>query len=126
MIHKNVELRMRQFAVAADPARSLALARQFVLGKIKNCRTLLRRHLAGRPSQGHPWSVGRLFHQARRAASAESLLGIEGMAAKTYFAGFAQLLKGGDEFNIEAATAARRAIRSTPCCRSSTPCWSRN
>ena len=40
MIHKNVELRIAQFAAAADAGRSLALARQFVLGKIKNCRTL--------------------------------------------------------------------------------------
>jgi hypothetical protein len=38
------------------------------------------------------------------APGAESLLGIEGiegMAAKEYFAGFAKLLKGGAEFNIE-------------------------
>ena len=46
LIHKNVELRIRQFAVAGDRGQSLQLARQFVVGKIKNCRTLLRRHLA--------------------------------------------------------------------------------
>ena len=45
LMHKNVDLRRRQFAVAADAAASLELARRFVMGKIKNCRTLLRRNL---------------------------------------------------------------------------------
>ncbi len=101
MNHKNVELRMRQFAVAADPTPSLALAKQFVLGKIKNCRTLLRRHLPEDQAKAALSPLARLFHQAKRTGSAESLLGIEGMAAKHYFAGFAQLLKGADDFNIE-------------------------
>jgi CRISPR-associated protein Cas1 len=101
MVHKNVELRMRQYAVAADPAQSLVMAKQFVLGKIKNCRTLLRRHLPEDQAKAILAPLARLFHQARRAANDESLLGIEGMAAKTYFAGFAQLLKGADDFNID-------------------------
>jgi len=101
MSHKNIELRMRQFAGAADSAQSLALAKQFVLGKIKNCRTLLRRHLDEAEAKAVLGPLARLFHRARQAASLESLLGIEGMAAKVYFAGFAKLLKGADEFNIE-------------------------
>ncbi|HUT11224.1 MAG TPA: CRISPR-associated protein Cas4, partial [Thermoguttaceae bacterium] len=44
-VHKNVELRIAQYSVAGDPSRSLAVARQFVVGKIKNARTLMRRHL---------------------------------------------------------------------------------
>jgi CRISP-associated protein Cas1 len=101
MTHKNIELRIRQFAVAADPVQSLALAKQFVLGKIKNGRTLLRRHLPEDRAKATLVPLARLFHQAKRVVNAESLLGIEGMAAKTYFAGFARLLKGGDDFNIE-------------------------
>jgi CRISPR-associated protein Cas1 len=101
MTHKNIELRMRQFAAAADPAQSLTFAKQFVLGKIKNCRTLLRRHLPDDQAKATLTPLARLFHQAKRATIAESLLGIEGMAAKTYFAGFSQLLKGGDAFDIE-------------------------
>lgn len=46
LIHKNVELRQAQFATAAQPLPSLALARSFILAKMKNCRTLLRRHAA--------------------------------------------------------------------------------
>jgi CRISPR-associated protein Cas1 len=46
LIHKNVELRQAQFATAAQPLPSLALARNFIIAKMKNCRTLLRRHAA--------------------------------------------------------------------------------
>ena len=101
MAHKNIELRIRQFAVAADSVASLAIARQFVLGKIKNCRTLLRRHLSEDDAKKVLPPLTRLFHRASHAADAESMLGIEGMAAKEYFAGFAKLLKGTDDFNIE-------------------------
>jgi CRISPR-associated protein Cas1 len=101
MIHKNVELRIAQFAAAADPGRSLALARQFVLGKIKNCRTLLRRHLEEDQGREVLGQLNTLMRKAEAAADAASLLGIEGMAAKEYFAGFARLLNGGEHFNIE-------------------------
>jgi CRISP-associated protein Cas1 len=100
LIHKNVELRMRQFAVAADPHRSLRYARRWIVGKIKNSRTLLRRHL---PQDARQTLVelNRLGHMALRAPNAATLLGIEGMAAKVYFAGFAQLLKGGEGFDLD-------------------------
>jgi CRISPR-associated protein Cas1 len=100
LIHKNVELRMRQFAVAADPHRSLRFARRWIVGKIKNSRTLLRRHL---PQDARQTLVelNRLGHKAMRAPNAATLLGIEGMAAKAYFAGFAQLLKGASVFDLD-------------------------
>ena len=127
MTHKNVELRIAQYAAAADPGRSLAMARQFVLGKIKNCRTLLRRNLlasdrkaeqaedpmspnsaqepqasAGQPDGREVLNeLALLLRRAEGAHDAGSLLGFEGMAAKAYFAAFARLLKGGEEFNIE-------------------------
>ena len=99
LIHKNVELRIRQFAVAADAPQSLHLARQFVVGKIKNCRTLLRRHLPEGDEQLLR-QLAELAEQAGRAHSVETLLGTEGMAAKLYFAGFAKLLKEGAGFNL--------------------------
>jgi CRISPR-associated protein Cas1 len=100
MTHNNIELRIRQFAAAADPAESLRFARQFVIGKIKNCRTLLRRHLADNDREELDQLV-RLFKKAEAADDAGSLLGIEGMAAKTYFAAFARLFKGDQSFSIE-------------------------
>jgi CRISPR-associated protein Cas1 len=100
LIHKNVELRITQFATAADPKRSLRFARQFVLGKIKNARTLLRRNSSGDDRQLIA-VLADFRHKAKAARDPASLLGIEGMAAKEYFAGFARLLKGDTPFNIE-------------------------
>lgn len=100
LIHKNVELRMAQSAVAADPRRSLRLARQFVVGKIRNARTLLRRHLQNEDRQVVR-QLAELGRKAKSAREAAGLLGIEGMAAKEYFAGFARLLKEDSPFSIE-------------------------
>jgi CRISPR-associated protein Cas1 len=99
LVHKNVELRMAQFAAAVDPRRSLRLARQFVVGKIKNSRTLLRRHLSGDRRVIH--ELADSVRKAKTARDPAALLGIEGMAAKEYFAGFARLVKEETPFNIE-------------------------
>ncbi len=126
--HKNVELRIRQYEIAAQHAPSLELARQFIIGKIKNCRTLLRRHLSGDSSSPLPlgegpgvradlpdnsrispsparqkllWQLNELIDKAATTTSAESLLGIEGTAARLYFSGLKQLLKGDGSFDIE-------------------------
>jgi CRISPR-associated protein Cas1 len=98
--HKNVELRMSQFRAAFDDRRSLAIAQRFISAKIKNCRTLLRRHAEER----HQMDLDRLadfIQKVDRAVSLESLMGLEGMAAKVYFAGFARLLRGGETFQLE-------------------------
>ncbi|MCX7392510.1 MAG: CRISPR-associated endonuclease Cas1 [Planctomycetales bacterium] len=97
--HKNVELRMAQFATAADPVKSLALAKGFITAKIKNSRTILRRH-ANEKHQRDLDQLAEWIQKAERAESAESLLGLEGMAAKIYFAGFARILKGDHAFDF--------------------------
>ena len=101
LAHKNVELRVRQFATATDPQRSLEFARQFVVGKVKNCRTLLRRHWPKSDSRQVLDSLAELIQKAERADNTASLLGIEGMAAKHYFAGFKRLLKSEADFDFE-------------------------
>ena len=168
LVHKNIELRMAQFRTAADPALSLRIARQIVLGKIRNGRTLLRRHLAEdeqgsggegekgrggdaemercgdqdqRPKTQDQKEKGRdaeverrgdtemdtgngsapraetaprcsaktvtlrrlddLAGKAEAAADLSSLLGLEGMAGKIYFEGFARLLHGDTAFDFE-------------------------
>ncbi len=100
LMHKNVELRIAQFRIAAEPVESLRFARQFVLGKIKNCRTLLRRHLP-EGDRGVLIQFDDLSAKAEAAADAMSLLGIEGAAGKVYFEGFAKLLQGGETFDLE-------------------------
>ena len=99
LAHKNVELRIHQFEIAADAQRSLQIARCFISGKIRNSRTLLRRHLTEDETGILP-SLAEFRQRAERATSAETLLGLEGMAAKTYFAGLFALLNGRHDFDV--------------------------
>lgn len=101
MPHKNVELRMRQFEVAADGDRSLVLARAFVAGKIRNARILLRRNHPDNPTAALD-QLRRLIQRVRRATSAAELLGIEGTAAREYFSRFGEMLRAPrDAFDFE-------------------------
>jgi len=101
MIHKNVELRIAQYAAAANPAISLPIAKAMIAGKIKNCRTLLRRHMDADTEHRLP-ALADSVRTVESAPAAEILLGMEGNAAKVYFAGFATLLKGDSEFDLTA------------------------
>ena len=98
--HKNVELRMKQFEWAADRKRSLSIARSIVSGKIKNCRTQLRRN-DPEPSAAVQESLEKLSRDAKKASGAEKLLGIEGAAADLYFGRLDHLLKGDEEFSFQ-------------------------
>jgi CRISPR-associated protein Cas1 len=91
--HKNVTLRIAQHAAARDDAQALDLARAWVVGKIRNQRTLLRRNARDAERK----ALAQLAQWARRAATAaerEVLLGIEGSAARVYFGAFVTMLKG--------------------------------
>jgi CRISPR-associated protein Cas1 len=90
---KNVELRLAQYAATQDKNRCLVLARGFVASKILNSRTLLRRNHAN-PDPVALSELKQLTRKARHADSIETLLGIEGTAARRYFAEFAGMLKG--------------------------------
>lgn len=90
--HKNVELRIAQFRTADDPARSLAIARAIVVGKVRNQRTLVRRNHSG-DSGPVLLELRRLGGAAMRAPATDTLLGVEGAAARAYFGAFSQLLK---------------------------------
>lgn len=102
--HKNIELRMKQFEWAQNPDKSLMIARELVSGKIKNCRTLLRRNDPDIPDVILSL-MARLARDALQATSSQSLLGIEGAAAEAYFSRFGNLLRsnrpGADDFSFE-------------------------
>ena len=98
--HKNVELRMKQFEWAMDRKRSLSIARCLVSGKIKNCRTQVRRNDPESPVQVLE-HLERLSRDAKNASSAERLLGIEGSAAEAYFARLNYLLKESQVFSFQ-------------------------
>lgn len=92
MDHKNVELRRAQFAAAASADRCLTLAKAIVSAKIRNSRTLLRRNATEPP---HPTllRLRELAKSAEEAESLETLLGLEGTAARLYFQAYASLLQ---------------------------------
>lgn len=90
---KNVELRLAQYAGATDPAVCLALAKGFVVSKISNCRTMLRRNQES-PDPVALFELRQLARKSATAGSLESLLGFEGTAARVYFGGFTGMLRG--------------------------------
>lgn len=102
MDHKNVELRRRQFAIAEDSARALGIARRLVTVKIKNCRTLVRRN--GDAVESTLRRLKESIATAESATSLESLLGIEGTAARIYFEAFGKLIKPDSEHREDALT----------------------
>lgn len=102
MAHKNVELRVAQFAAAADPDQALVVARALVAAKIRNCRVLLRRN--GKPGRRPLALLQGYAAAAERAAELPSLLGIEGNAARIYFANLSSAFKSkawGGLFRLE-------------------------
>jgi CRISPR-associated protein Cas1 len=90
---KNIEVRMRQHRAAALGAPELPAA--FVAGKIRNSRTLIRRH-GGESASAAVRQLGELARSAEEERNIQSLLGIEGTAARLYFQQFGELLRGRD------------------------------
>ena len=95
----NVLLRKKQYRISDDEVESCRIARNFIVGKIYNCRAILERG-----KRDHPLSldVARFeevsrelassMRLARKAESLEDLRGIEGNAARLYFSLFGELI----------------------------------
>lgn len=99
----NVLLRRTQYRVADDPEQSAAIARTFVLAKIHNSRWALERATRDHPMRLDVASVkescGELAKKLRDVAACtnkETLRGLEGSAAETYFAQFNELILADD------------------------------
>lgn len=90
--HKNIDLRKAQFRVADNRIKSLALSKHFVTGKIKNCRTMLRRNHTS-PSRIALDGLKKCIDACSGASSISELLGIEGEASRIYFSQFDGMLK---------------------------------
>ena len=95
MAHKNVELRMHQFRVAGDQSGSLAIAKEMVTAKLRNSRVMLRRNHPQPPATALE-EIKRLTAMVETADSFGTLLGIEGAAARVYFAHFGGMIKAGN------------------------------
>jgi CRISPR-associated protein Cas1 len=92
---KNVQLRIAQYRAVTRPEFCLSQAQALVASKILNCRTLLRRNHAADCGVALR-ELKQSARKAREAESIDSLLGIEGTAARAYFQSFAGMLKGDD------------------------------
>lgn len=97
----NVMLRRAQYRAADDPQKTLEIARAFVLGKVANCKTLIRRGSrevdddeAAKALCSSADQLATFIEKVRRCEDIESLRGLEGISAKTYFSCFPYLLRG--------------------------------
>lgn len=86
-----VRLRIRQHRASAIGAG--AIAARIVEGKIRNQRTLIRRHRK-HEARDVLTSLAMLARRAAGERSNDELLGLEGAAARLYFAEFGQMLRG--------------------------------
>ena len=89
---KNVYLRVTQFRLREETWFRLRLARALVAAKIRNQRTLLMRNHLEPPPQVLS-QMKELAERAERERAIDSLLGVEGLAARLYFQSFAGMLK---------------------------------
>ncbi len=93
---KNVGLREAQYRAFADSATCLRLAKACVRAKLSNQRTLLMRCLRGGGEKGKDEPAARdlldLLPRVDAAATAETLLGLEGHGASLYFGEFHRFL----------------------------------
>ena len=93
----NVLLRRQQYRLADSAEGALSTARLIVTAKILNARKLLQRHRRDHSPDGSPeeqtlrraeQDLARAARLSRRAENSQSLLGIEGAAAESYFGSF--------------------------------------
>ncbi|TDC37655.1 type I-C CRISPR-associated endonuclease Cas1 [Micromonospora sp. 15K316] len=102
--HGNPLLRQAQHRTADSPDRQLPIAIAIVAGKIHNARQVLLR--TARDTSGHRQTALRATAEllARRlellatAASTNEVLGVEGIAARDYFAAMPYLLAGNTDW----------------------------
>lgn len=98
-VQGNVLLRRKQYRVADKTEESLALAKTFIGAKICNCRAVLSRALRDHASVLNENAVSdganalnRQLRWLEHCTDLETLLGIEGDAARTYFSVFDHLI----------------------------------
>lgn len=95
----NVLLRKKQYRISDDLEESGLIARNFIVGKIYNSRSILERvrrdHSISVDAERLAYASREMFRIARLAKNCldlETLRGLEGEAASIYFANFNQLI----------------------------------
>ncbi|MGQ9576992.1 MAG: type I-C CRISPR-associated endonuclease Cas1c [Thermoguttaceae bacterium] len=99
----NVLLRRQQYRTADEPAAACRIAQNIVAAKIANCRSVLLRAARESPDDPHAsdltLAAARMaedVRSARNCDSLETLRGIEGRAANTYFGLFGHMIGAGE------------------------------
>ena len=103
-VRGNVLLRRAQHLALSDTERTWRIARQIVAGKIQNSRQVLMRGArdATEATEAtalgeHADRMGRSLERLALVADLETVRGVEGEAARTYFEAFAMLVRGDRE-----------------------------
>lgn len=96
-LEKNVCLRRTQYRICDDNKTCLCLARWVVGAKIENQRVLIRRNEKTLPLKDSVKKLRICREKAQKADSLESLRGIEGYAARSYWGGFSSLLNDSED-----------------------------
>lgn len=94
--HKHVALRMAQYERYRDPEFRLRHGKILVGAKIRNCRSMLRKHHRAHPEfdcEAEVSGISVELHKSEAAESIECLMGHEGSAAKWYFSGFGKMVR---------------------------------
>ncbi len=105
----NVLLRREQYRRSDDPEKTLEIAIPCVLAKIANCRTVLLRAVRDHaqqidvaPIEDASQKLLRLMENLRKPETLETVRGIEGDTARTYFGVFDHLIVAQkDDFSFQ-------------------------
>ncbi|MDI6618999.1 MAG: type I-C CRISPR-associated endonuclease Cas1c [Clostridiales bacterium] len=104
----NVLLRRTQYRYADDKGKAVSISKNFIIGKIANCRSVLSRAIR---DHGNSIDVDNMNHvlgnlssaleDVKKTSDSDELRGIEGEAARSYFSVFNNLiLQQKQDFNF--------------------------
>lgn len=95
----NVLLRRTQYRYADDKEKSLDIAKNFIIGKIVNCKSVINRAIRDHSNsvdiENMKYTLEKLssaLENIDKAVNDDELRGIEGEAARTYFSSFNNLI----------------------------------
>jgi CRISPR-associated protein Cas1 len=92
---KNITLRVCQFKKFLDDDFKLMLSKQILAGKIKNCINLVKLFSYNHPEidlEKHISAMKARLKEIFESSRIEQLMGLEGIAAKSYFEAFSKML----------------------------------
>lgn len=112
--HVNGERLKKQIYACDDPAFRLALAKRITAAKIQNQRVVLRRYTRNYDADltAELQTMKQLERRQERSGTVEELMGVEGMAARTYFTGLSKLVEPAFAFQGRSRQPPRDAFNS--------------